>query len=59
MTICAAPQTSRHTKGGPMSELQLYRKRLIPDECILLKDDIIVKQTEELVITSWLSLIHI
>ena len=36
-----------------MSELQLYRKRLIPDECILLKDDIIVKQTEELVITSW------
>ena len=36
-----------------MSELQLYRRRLIPDECILLKDDIIVKQTEELVITSW------
>ena len=36
-----------------MSELQLYRKRLILDECILLKDDIIVKQTEELVITSW------
>ena len=36
-----------------MSELQLYRRRLIPDECILLNDDIIVKQTEELVITSW------
>ena len=36
-----------------MSELQLYRRRLIRDECILLKDDIIVKQTEVLVITSW------
>lgn len=36
-----------------MSELQLYRRRLIPDECILLKDDVVVKQTEELVVTSW------
>lgn len=36
-----------------MSELRLYRRRLIPDECIPLKDDVIVKQTEDLVITSW------
>lgn len=39
-----------------MSELQLYRRRLIPAECVPLKDDIIVKQTEELVITSWKTL---
>lgn len=32
---------------------KLYRKRFIPDECILLKDDIIVKQTEEVLITKW------
>lgn len=39
-----------------MSELQLYRRRLIPDECIPLKDDVIVKQTKDLVITSWKTL---
>lgn len=39
-----------------MSELQLYRRRLIPAECILLKDDVIIKQTDELVITSWKTL---
>lgn len=39
-----------------MSELQLYRKRLIPAECILLKDDIIVKHTGDLIITSWKTL---
>jgi len=33
--------------------LQLYRKRLIPAECILLKDDIIVEQNEEVIITKW------
>ena len=25
------------------NELQIYRKRLIPEECILLKDDIIIE----------------
>ena len=39
-----------------MSELQLYRRRLIPAECIPLKDDVIVKQTEDLIITSWKTL---
>lgn len=33
--------------------LQIYRKRLIPAECILLKDDIIVEQNETVVITKW------
>ncbi len=31
----------------------LYRKRIIPQECILLKDDIILSCDEEHVITSW------
>ena len=33
--------------------LKLYRKRLIPSECILLKDDIIIKQTEDVIVTTW------
>lgn len=36
-----------------MNFLKLYRKRLIPQECILLKDDIIVFSSDELLITSW------
>jgi len=36
-----------------MEPLQIYRKRLIPAECILLKDDIIVEQNEDVVITKW------
>ena len=36
-----------------MNISQIYRKRIIPAECLLLKDDIIVKQDDELVITKW------
>ncbi len=36
-----------------MEQLAIYRKRLIPDECVLLKDDTLVSQTEELIVTSW------
>lgn len=32
---------------------KLYRQRLIPAECILLKDDIIVAQDDEVIITKW------
>lgn len=32
---------------------RLYRRRLIPAECILLKDDIIVEQNDEFLITRW------
>lgn len=35
---------------------KLYRRRLIPDECILLKDDTILKATDEVIITSWKTL---
>ncbi len=31
----------------------IYRKRLIPDECILLKDDIIISCTEDVILTKW------
>lgn len=39
-----------------MSELKLYRKRLIPNECILLKDDEIRYHSDKLLITSWKTL---
>lgn len=31
----------------------LYRKRIIPDECIRLKDDLIVSCNEDYILTSW------
>ncbi len=35
---------------------KMYRKRLIPDECILLKDDVIVEKDETKIITTWKTL---
>jgi len=34
----------------------LYRKRIIPDECILLKDDIIISCDKDLIVTTWKAL---
>lgn len=31
----------------------LYRRRLIPDECFLLKDDVILECNENRIVTSW------
>lgn len=39
-----------------MNHLQIYRKRLLPNECILLKDDIIVEANDEVIITTWKTL---
>ena len=36
-----------------MSIPQLYRKRLIPSECIPLKDDVILRFDADLIVTSW------
>ena len=36
-----------------MKNPTLYRKRLIPDECIHLKDDIIISSNDEVIITKW------
>lgn len=34
----------------------LYRKRLIPNECILLKDDVILHYDEHILVTQWKTL---
>ena len=39
--------------GTVMGELQIYRKRLIPEECVLLKDDILLYRDPEVIITKW------
>lgn len=36
-----------------MNISKLYRQRLIPTECILLKDDVIVSQDDEVILTKW------
>ncbi len=39
-----------------MENPSLYRKRIIPDECILLKDDEIIYINERIIVTSWKTL---
>lgn len=39
-----------------MNISKLYRRRIIPAECILLKDDIIVEQNDDVIITKWKTL---
>ena len=39
-----------------MNELLLYRKRIIPEECIPLKDDIILYHDEDIIVTKWKTL---
>lgn len=34
----------------------LYRRRIIPDECVLLKDDVILSCNEDHIVTSWQAL---
>ena len=36
-----------------MKELKLYRKRIIQEECILLKDDEVLYHDSEVIITKW------
>ena len=43
-------------KGGYMSNPTLYRKRLIPEECILLKDDRILHRDDQIIVTGWYTL---
>lgn len=33
--------------------IRLYRKRMIPEECVLLKDDEILEMTDDIIITRW------
>lgn len=39
-----------------MKHPTLYRKRLIPEQCIHLKDDIILYQDQDIIVTSWKTL---
>lgn len=39
-----------------METLKIYRKRLIPEECILLKDDILLYRDDHVIITKWVTL---
>jgi len=39
-----------------MQEPTLYRRRFIPNELILLKDDVIVVQEKNLIVTKWVTL---
>jgi len=39
-----------------MNTISLYRRRLIPDECVSLHDDIILYMDEEVLVTSWKTL---
>ena len=36
-----------------MTHLQIFRKRLIPAETVLLKDDVILRQENDRIVTSW------
>lgn len=36
-----------------MNQIRLYRKRYIPNELIYLKDDIILLQSDDMIITKW------
>ena len=38
------------------SDVVIYRKRYIPDEIIKLKDDVILENSDDLIVTSWKSL---
>ena len=38
------------------TKINLYRKRIIPEEMILLKDDVILHQDASTIITKWNSL---
>ena len=43
-------------KGELMDKHILYRKRLIPQECVLLKDDVILECSEDIILTKWCAL---
>ena len=50
------PRSCDYNRSMENGKLLLYRKRVIPDECILLKDDVIVRLDQEVLVTSWQAL---
>lgn len=53
----SAPDSSCGPGGAEMSESMayptLYRKRIMPDECVLLKDDTVISCSEDILLTKW------
>ena len=39
-----------------MEGLKLYRKRIIPAECVYLKDDILLYRDSDVIVTKWYTL---
>lgn len=39
-----------------MTHPTLYRQRIMPEECIRLKDDVVIKCTEDIILTGWSAL---
>lgn len=39
-----------------MSQTQIYRKRIVPEECVLLKDDTILYRDSDIIVTKWQAL---
>ena len=39
-----------------MNPIAIYRKRLIPEECVLLKDDTVLYRDNQIIVTGWKSL---
>ena len=39
-----------------MNPIAIYRKRLIPEECVLLKDDTVLYRDNQIIVTGWNSL---
>ena len=44
---------AQQRKIMPMEGLRLYRKRIIPEECVFLKDDVILHRDNDVIITRW------
>ena len=43
-------------KGASMNYPELYRKRIIPNECVKLKDDLILSYENNMLVTKWKAL---
>ncbi len=46
-------RVSHQRKIMLMEGLKLYRKRIIPEECVFLKDDILLQRDNDVIITKW------
>ena len=50
------PEWRVEGESHSLADAQLYRKRLIPLECVQLKDDVILECDDEVILTKWSAL---